>query len=161
MSTAALIILGIDPGTVRVGYAVLETHNEPRVAECGLINVKSKDKIERLAEISKTIKNIISRWGIDILSIEELFFFKNAKTAISVAEARGAIILTAIEAGLKVYEYTPLEVKQGVTGFGRADKKQVAKMVQLLTGLETSRLSDDTTDAIAIALAAYSTKGRY
>lgn len=153
-----MVILGIDPGTVRVGYAVLETSGKIKVAECGLISVKSKDKTERLAEIARKIKDIIHKWKVDALSIEELFFFKNAKTAISVAEARGAIILTAVEAGLKVYEYTPLEVKQGVTGFGGADKKQVEKMVRLITKLETPRLADDTTDAIAIALAAYSIK---
>lgn len=151
-----MIILGIDPGTIRVGYAVLETSRETRVAECGLISVKSKDKIERLAEIAKKIKDIIRKWKIDVLSIEKLFFFKNAKTAMAVSEARGVILLTAAEAGLRVYEYTPLEVKQRVTGFGGADKKQVEKMVRLLTKLETPNLADDVTDAIAIALAAYS-----
>lgn len=153
-----MVILGIDPGIVRVGYAVLETSGEIRVAECGLISVKSKDKIERLAEIAKKIKDIVRKWKIDALSIEKLFFFKNAKTAMDVAEARGAIILTAVEAGLKVYEYTPLEVKQRVTGFGRADKKQVEKMVRILTKLETPHLADDVIDAVAIALAAYSVK---
>lgn len=153
-----MIILGIDPGTTKIGYAVLETSNGTRVADCGLISVKSKDKIERLGEIAEGVRNIISKWKIDALSIEKIFFFKNTKTAIAVAEARGAIILTAVEAGLRVYEYTPLEVKQRVTGFGRADKKQVEKMVRLLTKLETPRLADDVTDAIAIALAAYSIK---
>lgn len=153
-----MIILGIDPGTVKIGYSILDTKNGPKVLDYGLISIKSKDKTERLAEIAKNIRSIIPKWQVNALSIEELFFFKNAKTVISVAEARGAIILTAVEAGLKVYEYTPLEVKQRVTGFGRADKKQVEKMVRILTKLETPRLADDVTDAIAIALAAYSNK---
>lgn len=153
-----MIILGIDPGTTKIGYAVLNTMSEPRVLDCGLIGVQSKEKAERLAEIAKKIRIIISKWKADIMSIEKLFFFKNVKTAMEVAEARGSILLTAIEAGLKVYEYTPLEVKQRVTGFGRADKKQVEKMVRILTKIETPRLADDVTDAIAIALAAYSIK---
>jgi crossover junction endodeoxyribonuclease RuvC len=149
-----MIILGIDPGTTRIGYGVINTRRKPKLVDYGLFTPKSKTKPGRLEELAKKLRIVISKWHPDAISLEELFFFKNFKTALSVAEARGVILLTAAEADLKVYEYTPLEIKQRVTGFGRADKKQVKKMVEILTGVKLPALEDDVTDAIAAALSA-------
>lgn len=148
-----MIILGIDPGTTRIGYAVVNALKEKVLLDYGLISIKSKGSAERLLELGKQLKKVIHKWKPEVLSIEKIFFFKNSRTAMSVAEARGVILLTAALYGLKVYEYTPLEVKLRITGFGRADKKQVGKMIKLITKLDNEVKSDDVTDAIAVALA--------
>lgn len=150
-----MIILGIDPGTSRIGYAILEKENgSANLLACGCLEVKSKSQAERLGEIADLISELSSKFRPQVLAVEKLFFTKNAKTALSVAEARGVIINSANTLGLKVLEFTPLEVKIAVTGYGKAEKHQVQKMVCNILKLKEIPQSDDAADAIAIALTA-------
>lgn len=147
-----MIILGIDPGTKSIGYALIKSEDKPRLLEAGLISTTQKTNAGRLLEIHLAIRGLIIRWRPERISLERLFFAKNAKTAISVAEARGAILLTASLHHTKLFEYTPLEVKKAVTGRGRADKIEVEKILRLsLRGAEKIRAKDDVFDAMAIA----------
>ena len=152
-----MLILGIDPGTTAVGYALLEnTAGRPKVILANLIDIRKKDDEGRLVEIHRGIQNLIKKWQPEVLAVERLFFAKNQKTALAVAQARGVILLTAALAGLKVYEYTPLEIKKIVSGDGRADKSQIKKILGLtLPELKTLKARDDVFDAIAVALACY------
>lgn len=152
-----MLILGIDPGTTAVGYALLENEaGKQRVVLADLIHIRSKNNEGRLAEIHRGVQSLIKNWHPEILAIERLFFAKNQKTALAVAEARGVILLTTVLAGLKVYEYTPLEIKKAVSGDGRADKKQIKKILGLtLPELKYINAPDDVLDAIAIALTCY------
>ena len=149
-----MIILGIDPGTTSIGYALLDcTGRQPKLLEARLVPLAASLPEDRLMDIHREIKKIIEQWKPRAVSVEKLFFAKNAKTAIAVAEARGVILLTAMLARIKVYEYTPLTIKKVVTGDGNADKMQVQKMVRL-TLKETADLpsQDDVFDAIASTL---------
>lgn len=147
-----MIILGIDPGTSAVGYAALKVGPKPELIEYGLLKISSKDQIGRLQEIHSDIKRLIKKTHASVCSVERLFFTKNAKTAISVSEARGVILLTTALAGLAVYEYTPLEVKKTVTGDGRADKLQVQKIIRIsFPDVRELQARDDVFDAIAVA----------
>lgn len=149
-----MIILGIDPGTTAIGYAVLESGMPPRLVDAGLIPITAHDTAERLAELHRGLSRLIARAKPDVMAVEKLFFAKNAKTAMAVAEARGAILLTAALTRVSVYEYAPVEIKKIVTGNGAADKKAVQKMVALtLPETKGLRARDDVFDAIAIALA--------
>lgn len=152
-----MIILGIDPGTTSVGYAVLEP--EPgsiKLLKAGLLAIKSKTVTLRLQEVYGGLNDLINLWRPEILAMEKLFFAKNRKTALAVAESRGVILLTTTLAKLKVCEYTPLEVKKNITGDGRADKNQVEKMVRYtLKETKNLKLRDDVFDAIAVALTCY------
>lgn len=152
-----MLTLGIDPGTVAVGYALLEnTARKPKVILANLIRIHKKDDEGRLVEIHKSIRSLIKKWHPEVLSLERLFFANNQKTALAVAQARGVILLTAVLAGLKVYEYTPLEIKKIVSGDGRADKSQIKKILRLtLPELKHLNAPDDVFDAIAAALACY------
>ena len=151
-----MIILGIDPGTTAIGYALLEAGNTPRLVHASLIPVQSTDTCERLCEIHKGLGAIIKKWGPEMASVEKLFFAANTKTAISVAEARGVILLTARLAGVSVIEYAPREIKKALTGDGRADKLQIKKMVGItIPDAANLRVSDDVFDAIAAALTCY------
>lgn len=151
-----MIILGIDPGTTAIGYAFIKKAATPRLLHAGLMNVHAKSRTEELKNLHQEMVALIKRWQPSILSLEKIFFSKNTKTALAVAEGRGVILLTAHLAGLRVYEYTPLEVKKTVTGDGGADKNQVEKMVRL-TVKESVTLDaqDDVFDAIAIALTCF------
>lgn len=149
-------ILGVDPGTSIVGYAVVE-----RTA--GTLRLLGADAIcaapgapqeEKLRGISVDLAYIIKTYKPDVLAVEKLFTFKNTKTVISVAEARGVIVLTGATSGLTVYEYTPLQVKMAVTGYGKADKRQVHIMTGAILKLPVIPILDDITDAIAIAICA-------
>lgn len=148
------VILGIDPGTTSVGYAILDADGRsPRLIDAGLIPVKSAAGPLRLEELHRGLTNVIKKWHPRATSVERIFFAKNQKTALAVAEARGVALLTSRLAGLKVYEYTPLEVKKAVTGDGKADKMQLIKMVGLtLPEAKNLRARDDVFDAIAVAL---------
>lgn len=151
-----MIILGIDPGTTRIGYALLKKENADNVnvLNYGCLEILNKVQTDRLKTISKFINELVSKYRPEILAIEQLFFAKNAKTALSVAEARGVIINAAALLNLEVLEFTPLEVKLAVTGYGKAEKKQVQKMVCRMLNLEKIPQPDDAADAIAIGLAA-------
>lgn len=147
-------ILGIDPGTATVGWGVIETQGSKNtVVAFGHIST-SKDLplAERLKEISQDISAIIKEYKPEEAAVEELFFFKNKKTVISVAQARGAILLTLENLYVRVSGYTPLQVKQALTNYGRADKSQVQLMVKAVLKLSAIPKPDDVADALALAL---------
>jgi crossover junction endodeoxyribonuclease RuvC len=148
-----MIILGIDPGIATTGYAIIRK-------DCGkfeaikygcILTEKGVDLESRLFDISKELEEIIKEYKPEKISIEKLFFSKNVKTAMNVGHARGAILLTAKKCGLNINEYPPNEVKLSVSGYGKADKKQVQRMVQLLFNLKEIPKPDDAADALAIA----------
>jgi len=149
-----MIILGIDPGFAIVGYGVIEYKgNKFKVLEYGAITTPAKtDIFKRFKTIYDELCKIIERVNPDVMAIEELFFNSNQKTAINVAQARGIIVLGAMNNNIEVFEYTPLQVKQSVVGYGRADKTQVQQMVKALLNLEKVPKPDDTADALAIAI---------
>lgn len=149
-----MIILGIDPGFAIVGWGVIE-YSGSRFKVLGYGSVETPAHIpmeERLVMINDGIKELIDTYHPDVMAVEELFFNTNITTGIRVAEARGVIIMRAHSLGVKVFEYTPLQVKQAVVGYGRAEKKQVISMVTRLLNLEKPPKPDDTADALAIAL---------
>ena len=163
-----MIILGIDPGTARIGYSIIKKSNgEAELITCDCLELKNLSQAERLKKISELISELIFKYNPETLAIEKLFFTKNVKTAMAVSEARGVIINSANSLNLGILEFTPLEVKTAVTGYGKAEKYQVQKMVQNILKLEKMPKSDDAADAIAIGLAAcytnpkLSTKGLF
>ena len=149
-----MYILGIDPGFAIVGWGIVEANRgKIRPVAYGAITTPAHTDIEaRLLMIQNDIEAIIEKYHPDEMAIEELFFNTNQKTMVPVAEARGVILLCAKQNGLAVSEYTPLQVKQSVVGYGRAIKKQVMQMVALLLKLENAPKLDDTCDALAIAI---------
>ncbi|MDD3420643.1 MAG: crossover junction endodeoxyribonuclease RuvC [Candidatus Gastranaerophilales bacterium] len=148
-------ILGIDPGVAIVGYCILdydESTSDMSIVSSGSIQTDKQSQLpQRLVEIYKDIKELIASFKPDCASIEELFYFKNAKTIIPVAQARGVIVMALEEAEVESFGYTPMVIKQTVTGYGRADKKEVANMVKLLLNQDIPKL-DDTADAIAASI---------
>lgn len=151
-----MIILGIDPGTARIGIGVIEkTKTDPRYIWHECVETEKHESLSnRLAIINEEISKIIDKFKPERVAVEELFFFKNAKTAISVGQARGAILLTIKQAGISLFEFTPLQVKQSVVGYGRAEKKQVQMMVKMILGMKEIPKPDDAADALALALCA-------
>lgn len=149
-----MIILGIDPGFAIVGWGVIESvRGNVRPLAYGAITTPAHTNIEeRLLMIQKDIEEIIERYHPDEMAIEELFFNTNITTGIAVAEARGVILCTAHRLGVKIYEYTPLQVKSAVVGYGKAEKQQVIAMVTTLLKLQKPPKPDDTADALAIAI---------
>ena len=147
-------ILGIDPGYAIVGYGVLDYQNNHfSVVEYGAITTPAgMDFNRRLELIFDEMEVIISRVKRDAMSIEKLFYNTNAKTVIDVAQARGVIMLAAQKNGVEAFEYTPLQVKQSVVGYGRAEKKQVQEMTKLILRLSKVPKPDDTADALALAI---------
>lgn len=152
-----MVILGIDPGTTAIGYAVIEDKkNDPVLKTAGLFRVLSSGRENRWRSLERELSSLIRKWRPSALAIERIFFSRNQKTALAVAETRGAILLITSLAGLDAYEYTPLEVKKSVTGAGNADKLQVEKLIKLtLHGARDLSASDDVFDAIAIALTCF------
>ena len=147
-------ILGLDPGTATTGWGIVEENKkEPMVVGFGLIETdKNKSTSARLKEIGEDLEKIIEKYEPDEVAIEDLFFFKNLKTAIKVAQARGVLIFVCVKKGLKVNEYTPLQIKQALTGYGRADKRQVQIMVKNVLKLKNIPKPDDASDALAVAI---------
>lgn len=147
-------ILGIDPGFAIVGYAVLDYNgNKFTPIDYGAITTKAGEKLsDRLRSIYEDVNILIEKFTPDTMAIEELFFNTNVKTAISVAQGRGVIILAAAARGIDVHEYTPLQVKQAVCGYGRAEKTQIQRMVKSLLNLNAVPKPDDVADALAIAI---------
>ena len=149
-----MLILGIDPGYAIVGWGVLRYENG-KFSPVGYGSIQTEAGLpveERLKEIHDGMKEIIGKYHPDVMSVEELFWNTNQKTGIVVAEARGVILLSAHEAGVPIFEYTPLQVKQAIVGYGRAEKQQVIAMVTSLLGLKKPPKPDDTADAIALAI---------
>jgi len=151
-----MVILGIDPGTARIGIGIIKkTGHDPEYIWHECIEIEKTTNLpERLEIIHKKLKAVIKKFKPTHSSVEQLFFFKNAKTAISVGHARGVILLTLKNAEIPISEFTPLQVKQSVTGYGKAEKKQVQKMVQAILKMKEFPKSDDAADALAIALCA-------
>lgn len=149
-----MIVLGIDPGFARTGYGLLrEDKRRVVVLDYGCITTpKDTPFADRLLTIAHDITALASHYRPDSCAIEKLFFAKNTKTALSVAEARGAIMLCVRKKDIPVFEYTPLQVKQALTGYGRADKNQIKCMVRGMLDLKTKFPIDDVSDALAVAV---------
>ncbi|MCL2176820.1 MAG: crossover junction endodeoxyribonuclease RuvC [Firmicutes bacterium] len=149
------IILGLDPGFAIVGYGLIQqcanSGELAKIASGTLQTPKYEDLSVRLASIEEQLLKVIDTYKPTDIAIEELFFAKNVKTAINVAHARGVILLTAIKMCGRLYEYTPLQVKLAITGYGKADKKQIQYMVKMLLNLKDLS-QDDEADALAIAI---------
>lgn len=150
-----MIILGIDPGYAIVGYGVIEKDNKGncRVIDYGTIETPKVESFPvRLAIIAEGMKKLVSKFKPDAIAVEELFFNQNITTGIAVAEARGVILVTAVQECGELYEYTPLQIKQAITGNGRAEKKQVQYMTVAMLKLKSVPKPDDAADALAVAL---------
>lgn len=147
-------IIGIDPGTGILGFGVIDAHGpKTTLVTAGVITTPAHTPTnERLAEIFEGLTGIIDETHPTVMAIEKLFFARNVTTAISVAEARGVALLTGQRAGLQIDEFTPLQIKQSLTGYGRADKKQVQEMVRIQLGLRDVPKPDDCADALAAAI---------
>ncbi len=147
-------ILGIDPGTTRIGYGLIEKGREFSLVDYGIIEINSANKHAGITELGARMDALIARSRPDISGVEQLFFSKNQKTALAVAQARGIILNKLLTARIPVFECTPNQVKQTVAGFGNADKRAVAAMVRKLLRIETLSGHDDASDALAIAITA-------
>lgn len=146
-------ILGVDPGTARLGYAIVEVDGGPVALDYGIVETRPNTGMaQRLLEVHESLTGLIAGFGPVVMAVEQLFFARNVTTAIAVGQARGVAMLAAAQSGLTVVEYTPAEVKQAVAGYGKADKRQIQQMVQLLLGLDRPPTPDDAADALAIAL---------
>ena len=156
------IILGIDPGYGRTGYGVVEVEGSKyRALEYGVIETHAGDEfVQRLKDLNREMRLIIDKYKPDLSAVEDLFFYNNAKTAMKVGQARGVILLTLVEAGIPIVEYTPLQVKQAISSYGKADKKQVQEMVKLFLNLKEIPRPDDAADALAIAICAGNSSGK-
>ena len=150
------IVLGIDPGIADTGFGIVKVEGQKLFClEYGSIKTDKKlDLSDRLVVLAKELERIIKKYKPKYLSIEELFFNKNVKTAITVAQARGVVLLLAKRNNLVIKNYTPLQIKQSVSCYGRADKNQVQKMVKLLLNLDCMPKPDDAADALAAAICA-------
>lgn len=165
-------IIGIDPGTATTGYGVIETpffksgkiinlktkksSKETKNFSClgyGLIKTRSSlEPAERLLILNKELNKLINKFEPETLAVENVYFFKNLKTVIPVSQAKGVILLTAAKKRIPVFEFSPLQVKMTITGYGRADKKQVQKMIKFLLRLDKIPSPDDAADALGIAI---------
>ena len=146
-------ILGIDPGYGIVGWGIIDTGTNIDVIDYGVVSTPKEMSLpDRLEVIYSSIKSIILSYKPDVVAVEELFYFKNQTTVIPVAEARGVILLACKNVGVPIYEYTPLQIKQALTGVGRAEKAQVQFMVKSILGLEKVPKPDDAADALAVAI---------
>lgn len=149
-----MIILGIDPGTAIVGYGFInKTSRKLELIDYGCIFTEPQySTAERLIKIEQQLTALIKKHNPQVISVEDLFFFKNIKTAVKVSQARGVILATAARMKIPINEYTPLQIKQAVTTYGRAEKKQVQRMVKLLLNLKEIPQPDDAADALAAAI---------
>jgi len=150
-----MVILGFDPGLATLGYGVISVDKRGRaeMVDYGIVSTpKDMNLPERLKLIEKGVNQIIDTYHPDEIAIEELFFAKNVKTAIAVAHARGVTLMTAVKKCDKIFEYTPLQIKQALTGYGRAEKNQIQQMVKTFLKLKAIPKPDDAADALAVAL---------
>jgi crossover junction endodeoxyribonuclease RuvC len=148
-----MVILGIDPGTNRIGYGLLNNNGRDlSLLKYGCIELKSDGASKDFIGLYDAIEDLIKKWKPDVLAIEKLFFFKNNKTVMQVSEARGIIILAGMKKRILIKEFTPLQVKQAVSSYGRAQKREVQKMVRLILNLKEDPKPDDAADALAIAI---------
>lgn len=149
-----MLVLGIDPGTAITGYGLVEFRgNKLKAVDYDCVRTPANSPLEyRLQAIHGAVADLIKKYNPTHLAVEELFFNKNIRTALSVGHARGVIILAGVNAGLEIFEYTPLQVKQAVVGYGRADKSQIQFMVKTLLCLPEIPKPDDVADALAVAV---------
>ncbi len=146
-------VLGIDPGTAITGYGLVDYDGDLRLVDCGAIVTPAGMALpQRLLAIHSDLSAVIARFQPEAVAVEELFFSKNVRTAMSVGQARGVVLLAAAQARLPIYHYKPSQVKQAVAGYGGAGKAQIQEMVRLLLGLEAVLRPDDVADAVAIAI---------
>lgn len=147
-------ILGIDPGIATVGFGVVDSdRGRQKFVSCGVITTPPGIPLSaRLDQIYRDLKELLSSFHPDAVAVEELFFNTNITTGISVAHGRGVILLAVYRAGIPIFEYTPLQVKQAVVGYGRAEKRQVIDMVKRILNMKNAPKPDDAADAVAIAL---------
>ena len=150
-----MIILGIDPGSTRAGYGIIDfSKNKSVYIDGGIVSVDSKDKNTRLVELERYFERIIKKYKPEVAGVERLYFVKNQKTGLEVAQSRGVLLLSVAKRGLPIFEFTPNEIKQGITGYGSADKIAVTKMVRQILKIGDIKQPDDAYDALAIALMA-------
>lgn len=147
-------ILGIDPGTGILGFGVIDViKGKPTLVDAGVIRTSSKEgDAERLQTIFEELTSIIAETKPTEMSVEKLFFAQNVTTAMTVSQARGVVLLAGKQAGLNIHEYTPLQIKQALTGYGRAEKKQIQEMVRVILQLKEVPKPDDCADALAAAI---------
>ena len=148
-----MIVLGVDPGTARLGWAVVDDEPDLRPIDFGLITTQPTTAMPvRLRDIHLEIATLIDRYRPEVVVVEQLFFARNVTTALAVGQARGVVLLAAAQRDVDVAEYTPSEVKQAVVGYGKADKPQMQEMVRLILGLDRVPSPDDVADALALAV---------
>jgi crossover junction endodeoxyribonuclease RuvC len=152
---ASMRILGIDPGTGILGFGVIDVDkmHDPRLVDAGVIRTPvHEDDAVRLLTIYDELTDIIMQTKPQVMSVEKLFFARNVTTAMTVSQARGVVLLTAMQAQLQIFEYTPMQIKQSITGYGKADKKQMQEMVRVILKLKSIPKPDDAADALAAAI---------
>jgi len=148
-----MLILGIDPGTATIGYGLIRAGKKLELVEYGCLKTDpDRTTSQRLKDLADQIDELIKRTEPQAMAVEELFFAKNVTTAIKVSQARGVILLAAENHKLKIFEYTPLQIKQALTGYGRAEKKQIQQMVKMILGLKDIPRPDDAADALACSI---------
>lgn len=149
-----MVVMGIDPGYGRTGYGILDySGNKYKVIEYGSITTQAGESFpKRLYKIAEELELLLSKYNVEAVSIEKLFFNTNTKTAIDVAQARGVMLYILEKNNVAIYEYTPLQIKQALVGYGRADKIQIMNMVKGYLNLQDMPKLDDTTDALAMAI---------
>ena len=149
-----MIILGIDPGSNLIGYGAIESQGDGKMISLGhgVIKIKTKENGAHLVEIKKAVKKLIARFRPERAILEKLFFFKNRKTAIEVSQARGVMVLCLAEKKIPIIELAPLELKRAITGYGRAQKTNIQKVVKLILNLAEEPRPDDAADALALAI---------
>lgn len=148
-----MIIIGIDPGLAVVGWGIIKKGKKDQCLGYGVISTKPcLVPAERLKRINNELNKVIKKYQPEVLAVESVFFFKNLKTAMPVSQAKGVILLTAAKKKLPVYEFSPLQVKMAITGYGRAEKRQIQKMVKELLGLEELPRPNHAADALGVAI---------
>lgn len=152
-------VIGIDPGSGIIGFGLIEQSSKPKLIDAGIIRTTiGDDPASRLVELYESLKELITEFKPDVASVEKLFFAQNVTTAMNVSQARGVILLALAEAGLPIHEYTPLQIKMAMTGYGRATKAQIQEMVRVQLSLKKKPSPDDAADALAVALTHLSTR---
>lgn len=148
-----MIIIGIDPGTTRIGYGVIESlSNSVRCLEYGIFGTVGLEKSQNMLEVERNLLALLKKYKPERAGIEKLFFSNNQKTVMAVSEMRGVLMLTLARSGLDIFEFTPIEIKRSVSSYGKADKSQVHNMVKLLLGVKEDIKPDDAADALAVAI---------
>jgi len=148
-----VITLGVDPGTALLGYGLVRGKTEPSLITYGVVSTTSSEMMEqRLLQVYDAVRKLIEEYEPDELAIEQLFFARNVTTALAVGQARGVVLLAAAQSGIPVFEYKPSEVKQTISGYGKADKQQIQQMVQVLLEMDEIPTPDDAADALAVAI---------